>query len=526
MQCDTFMYVLSSDAGMKIFSIVAYAGLALLVASDLKAQGPGMGAGAAGSGRAVQLPTSLGPGVGAVAAQQSASGTGASTLNSSVQVSGAESGSIPSAGQISSLTLADAVKLALRYNLGPITANNSQRAARAERIQALSALLPNLSASASETETQVNLAAYGFKFNIPPGFGISIPTIVGPYSYFGAQGSLSQSIYDPVSRRNLQSARQLERASALSARDEREVVVLAAGGTYLQTVALQAEVASQQAQVTNARAIYRQALTRKEAGTNSKIDVMRSLVEMQTEEQRLTSLQADYRKQKIALARIVGIPLGNDFTLTDQLTPQQIAIPDAASAVAEALNGRQDLKAIEAQVNAAERALAAARAERLPSVSVNGDYGVLGPSIASNHSVFAVTGSLNVPIWQGGRVRGDIAQAEATLQQRQAELADARGRIEQEVRDALVELETAAGQVRVAETNRNYANETLAEARDRFSAGVATTVEVVQAQQQVAGAEADYISSLFSLNLAKLSLARARGNAETDIPDLLKGARP
>jgi outer membrane protein TolC len=140
--------------------------------------------------------------------------------------------------------------------------------------------------------------------------------------------------------------------------------------------------------------------------------------------------------------------------------------------------------------------------------------------------VFAVTGSLNVPIWQGGRTKGDIQQAEATLYQHQAEFADQRGRVEEEVRAALIELGTAKGQVGLAESNRKYANETLSQARDRFNAGVATTVEVVQAQEQLARAESDYISSLFSFNLAKLALGRATGNIENEIPDLLKGNRP
>jgi outer membrane protein TolC len=133
---------------------------------------------------------------------------------------------------------------------------------------------------------------------------------------------------------------------------------------------------------------------------------------------------------------------------------------------------------------------------------------------------------VNVPIWHGGRTKGDIQQAEATLHQRQAELDDQRARVEQDVRNALIELETAAGQVKLADSNRNYANETLAEARDRFAAGVATTVEVVQAQEQVANAESDYISSLFSFDLAELSLARATGGAEAELPDLLKESRP
>jgi len=137
-----------------------------------------------------------------------------------------------------------------------------------------------------------------------------------------------------------------------------------------------------------------------------------------------------------------------------------------------------------------------------------------------------VTGSVNVPLYTGGRIKADVQQAETTLKQRQSELADARGRVEGEVRTALIELETAVNQLKVAATNRDYARETLTEARDRFEAGVATTVEVVQAQEQVATAEADYVSTLFSYNLAKLTLARATGDAENGLPELLGGNRP
>jgi outer membrane protein TolC len=131
-----------------------------------------------------------------------------------------------------------------------------------------------------------------------------------------------------------------------------------------------------------------------------------------------------------------------------------------------------------------------------------------------------------MPIWNGGRTHADIEQATAVLNQRQAELADQRGRVEQDVRTTLIELQTANGQVRLGENNRSLANETLTEARDRFAAGVATTVEVVQAQQQLAAAESDYISSLYSFNLAKLALARATGEAENNFSEALKGSHP
>jgi outer membrane protein TolC len=302
--------------------------------------------------------------------------------------------------------------------------------------------------------------------------------------------------------------------------------VLAVVGSYLQTLAAEARVASQSAQVGNAQAVYNQAVVRKQAGTNARIDVTRSLVELQTQQQRLSSLQADVRKQKIGLARLIGLPLDREITLSDTLVSGEPNLPDPAGIIQRAFEHRSDLKAAEAQVRAAEAALAAAHAERLPTISLNGNYGVIGPNPATTHGVFAVTGSLNVPIYEGGRIKSDVQQAEATLHQRQAELADQRGTIEQQVRTALIDLETAAGQVRLARTNRDYANETLSEARDRFSAGVATTVEVIQAEEQVAGAENDYISSLFSFNLAQISVARASGDAESSLPNLLRGARP
>jgi outer membrane protein TolC len=450
-------------------------------------------------------------------------------VNGSIQIGGDFLGSVPAdkipAGRVT-LALADAVKLGLAANLGALTADDTARASRALRLSALSNLLPYLSIDVSETSTQVNLAAFGFKFNLPPGLGFSIPTVVGPFQYSQALGNLTQSVWDPVARRNWHASQESERASNLSARDAREMVVLAVAGAYLQTIATDAQVISQRAQVDNAQAVYHQAEVRKEAGTNARIDVTRTLVELQGQEQRLNALQADLRKQKLALARLIGLPLDRELVLSDPLAFNPSAVPEPAGAVQQAFQARWDLKAAESQVRAAEIVVSAAHAERLPSATLTADYGVLGPSPGSNHGVYTVTGAVNVPLYQGGRVKADVEQAEATLHQRQAELADQRGRVEQEVRSALIELETAIGEVRLAENNRGFANETLREAQDRFNAGVTTTVEVVQAQEQVASADSDYISGLFAFDLARISLSRAMGQAETDLPTLLSASAP
>jgi outer membrane protein TolC len=512
----------------KAAQLILLSGFAVVVASWGQIVSPGTTG--AGSTRAMPLPLSGRDSAGAsVSTEQKTENGGIETLTGSVQVNGNFQGSAPSTalppGAIT-LTLADAVQRGLQANLGTLTADNSLRAARAERLQALSSLLPNISATASDTSSQVNLAAFGFKFNVPPGLNFSIPTVVGPFNYSQAQAVLSLSVYDLVLRRNWQATKESERASVLSAKDARELVVLAVAGTYLQTVATAARIESQQAQVENAQAVNRQAEVRRAAGTNARIEVVRTLVELQTQQQRLNSLESDLRKQTIVLARLIGVPLDRSLILSERLAFNAATLPDTTSAVQQAFQHRSDLEAAEAQVRAAERVLSAARAERLPSVSLNADYGILGTNPVSGHGVYSVTGSVSVPIWQGGRIRGGIEEAEAALRQRKAELADQRGRVEQDVRTALIELETAMGQVRLAETNRDYANETLMEARDRANLGVTTTVEVVQAQEQVAGAESDYISSLFSFDLARLALSRATGQAEADLPSLLTGSRP
>ncbi|HEX5229357.1 MAG TPA: TolC family protein, partial [Bryobacteraceae bacterium] len=408
------------------------------------------GAGAQRSTPAMQLPESGRQTPGSVTPlQQAAPSPGASVVNSSIQIGGDFAGSVQDAktpaGSVT-VTLADAVKLGLAANLGVLTADDTSRAARAQRLRALSNLLPSVSIDASETSTQVNLAAFGFKFNVPPGFGFSIPTVVGPFQYSQLLGNVSQSVWDPVSRRNWHASQESERASNLSARDAREMVVLAVAGAYLQTVATAARVDSQRAQVDNARAVNHQAEVRKEAGTNARIDVTRTLVELQSQQQRLNALQSDLRKQKLALERVIGVPLDREIVLSDPLAFNSPSVPNTSETIQQAFQARWDLTAAESQVHAAELVVSAAHAERLPSASIIADYGVLGPTPVSNHGVYSVVGSVNVPLYQGGRVKADIEQAEATLHQRQAELADQRGQVEQEVRTALIELETAIGE--------------------------------------------------------------------------------
>jgi outer membrane protein TolC len=487
---------------------------------------PSSSGSSSGSSTAVALPASgrnnQGGSVGADEQPVPGTTTSVNTLNPTVQISGPYSGSarsttaMPFSGKLS---LQEALERGLTYNLGAVGLAQSVRQNSAQVTIARSALLPNLNSNLSETVEQNDLAALGLRISVP---GFHIPTIVGPFNYFALQATLSQTVANLTQLNNYRSAQATARAGNYSLRDARDLVTLAVGGAYLQTLAAQARVEAAQAQLDTANAVLHQSTEQNAEGVLAQLNVDQNQVRTLTQQQQIITLRNDLAKQKINLARLVGLQPTAGYELTDSFpyTPAPVASVDAA--VALAIQQRADLKAAQAHVEAAVKALAAARAERLPSASVSGNYEVIGTNPSQSHGAFTVVGTVSIPLWQGGRTAGDIAQAQAVLAQRQAELDDTRGQIEAEVRQACLDLEAAAGQVEVANKNLQVSKETLEMTRTRMEAGVINTLEVVQAQQTVASAQLDLIESVFAHNLAKLSLARAQGRAAEQVPQLLK----
>ncbi len=452
-------------------------------------------------------------------------GESVNTLNSTVQAQGSYQGSVPTsrtAGAPLAISLDDAVARGIKTNLGSVEFQQSLRQAQGLTTVARSYLLPQVNAALTGVDQQTDLAALGFgslHFSLP---GFNFPTVIGPYHYFDLRAGVSQSILDKTQLNNYRAAQQNAKSTEFSAQDAHDLVALAVTGTYLQVISSAARVDSARAQSATAQETYKEAVDRHNAGVAARIDVTRSQVEFQTEEQRVISLENDLAKQKIALARLIGLPPGQQFTLTDTLPFAPLDGLPIEDALARAYATRADLKAAESQVHAAENTRRAAAAERLPTISAGADYGVIGTDPTNSHGTFSVSGSVRVPIFNGRRAHGDIEQANAALQQRRAEYEELRGRIDADVRTAFLDLNSAAQQVAVADSNRRLAADTLQQARDRFAAGVADTIEVVQAQESVAGAERDYIASLFSHNLAKATLARAMGQADQNIKQFLR----
>ena len=217
------------------------------------------------------------------------------------------------------------------------------------------------------------------------------------------------------------------------------------------------------------------------------------------------------------------MPLGQEFDLTDQLAYSEINPPTVDDALKLAYRSRNDLRATLDSEKAAAQSLSAAKGERFPVIAANGDYGDVGPTFGQSHGDFAFQAGVNIPIFTGGRIKGDITQAEAQLRQRKAEAENVRGQIDYDVRTAFLNLNAAKEQVEVTKQNVSLANESLARSKDRFTSGVTDSVEVVQAEQALASANNQYITSLYSHNLAKLSLARALGIARTNYEQYLGG---
>jgi outer membrane protein TolC len=479
--------------------------------------------------RFTQLPLS-GRQQGGPSVQQSAvpsASSSVNTVNTHVDVQGPYSGSAldpnPPSGVIT-LTLGEAIRRGLEFNLGKIGADAALRQAFAQRISARSSLLPTVSASLSENAAKVDLAAEGFSASAFGDTGFNFPSVVGPFHYYDARATLQQSLIDITAVHNLKSAHQSENAARFDAVQARDEVVLAVTGTYLQLMASAALIEAQRVEVQYAEATYEQAHAQVDAGNKAPIEANRSLVELQTEQQRLRSQLGDLRKQKNNLARLIGLPLNLDLQIAEKLHAQPSENTTVEEAVRRSWAQRQDLKSAEAQLSAAEEARKAAGAEHLPSATVNGYYGVEGINPDHGNAVFQASASLNIPVFNGGRIHADTIQADAVVTQRRAELSNERGAVELDVRNAYIDLTVANDQVVTAEGNRTLALVTVQQSQDRFAVGVANSVEVINSQQALAAADHDYVSSLFAQNLARVALAHAVGEAEKDISELFKGS--
>jgi outer membrane protein TolC len=405
------------------------------------------------------------------------------------------------------LSLDDAIQRGLKANLGIILTGTQADAARAQRLSQLQSLLPSVDFNAKESVQQVDLPAQGLRL---PG----LPTIIGPFGYTDVRASLSWSLVNVNSLRTYLSDRHNFASAQLSAQDARDMVVLTVGNAYLLVLADETQVASAQAQVATSKVSLDQAIANHQAGTAPELDELRARVDYQSQEQQLIAAQNALEKDRLALARVIGLPLAQQFTLTDQAPYAEFDQLDVDALIKQAHANRKDLAALVEQEKAAEEQRKAATADRLPTVKINADYGDIGTTLAHSHGTADASATLSVPVFKEFALRGEAQQAQAQLDTTKAQLSDKNAQVDADVRDALLDIQSAQQQVQVARSSVDLANEALREAQERYKNGVSDNLAVSQAQQSVAQANDQYVASLYRDNVAKLSLARALGAGE------------
>ncbi len=419
-------------------------------------------------------------------------------------------------GTVLDLTLEDAIARGLRQNLGLILQASSVESANGQRLQQLQTLLPTITAGATIEVEKIDLAAYGLKFS-------GIPATIGPFQVVDFRAFLTQNLLNINSLQSYIASRHNFTAAKLSAEDARNLVVLTVGNAYLVCVADGARIEAVNAALKTAKLTFDQAVAAHEAGTSPRLDVLRAQVDYQSEQQTLISTANQLAKDKITLARTIGLPLDQKFQTTDTEPYKPLDNLDPDAAFTAALKTRKDLQADEQQVEGARSQQKAARADQYPVISTNGDFGDIGETPGHSHGTFTATGQVSVPILQVYRFRGEKQVAAASLAQSEARLSDAAQQVNADIRSNILDIQSAAKLVDAARSNVDLATEALSEAQQRFRAGVADNLPVSQAQTTFEQANDQYISALYQHNVAKLSLARALGVAQTNYKDYLGG---
>jgi outer membrane protein TolC len=417
------------------------------------------------------------------------------------------------------LTILDTINRAIQHNLGVLNAEETVDRAKGTRWTALGELLPTAEARLSETRQIFNLAAFGLD---PQQLGF--PAVVGPFNLFDARVAVTQPIIDLHATNRLRAENHNVLAAQLTVRSARDLVVLVSANIYLEVLAARARTESVRAQLETAEAALQQATNMRANGLVAGIDVIRADVQASTQRQRLTAAQNDLEKTKLRLAHVIGLPIGQAFDVVEELP--YVPPPDLTleAALNQAYQARPDYLAALERVKAAEADRRAIIGEMLPDVRVSADYGPLGLTPANSVNTYALVGAINVPIFNG-RTRGRLAEADADLKMRRSEAEDLKAGIYYDVRSAFLDLQSTAERLQVATRARDLASEELAQARDRFSAGVTNNLEVIQAQESVALSSEQYIQALYGFNVAKALLARGLGIAEEATRQLLGGAR-
>ena len=415
----------------------------------------------------------------------------------------------PAAGAVR-LTLDQAVSLALKQNPTAQIAILAAAQSVQDKNLALADLLPQVNARISDEAQKVNLLAqFGGKTPFP-GF----PKSLGPYQLFSAGPSVSAPVFDLTLWRKYQAARETMNASKASSLSTREQVILLVVSQYIGTLRAVANVQASESRVQLAQALYDQAADLQKEGVGTGIDTLRANVELQNEKQRLLEAQDEKATSTFGLSRLLNLDPRQDIELADSLSFFDTPQPEVGASIDEALAGREEWKSLEAQLRAAGAEKQAAQYSRLPSVRFDGNFAYLGSSSSTTLPTYNYEASVNLPLFTGGRIHAEVVRADLEIRKLQQQEDDLRNQIALDVKTALINLDSARNQVQVANLGVQLSKEEVDQARDRFKAGVANNIEVIQAQDSLARANDNQIAALYRFNQARADYARSIGQME------------
>ena len=428
------------------------------------------------------------------------------TLAGDVKVERATPGTMP-------LSIDEAIDLGLKRNLGILLQVQNQRLVHGQVLTVKNNLLPSLTAVAKTSAQQVNLAALGFK----PGkidFTANFPTIV-KVDVTSAQMNLSQQLFNVPAYYLYRAAQKADDVASWSMLNQRGTVALNVGTQYLRAVADASQIDNAKALLKADEVALNQATASHDAGVGTNLDVLRARVQLQTQQQALINAENTFAKDKIALNRLIGLPAEQELTLTDSAPYAEFAELPLDEAMKLAMERRKDLRSLQSQMEVADRTLKAVKYERLPSLSAEGFYGVVGETQGLYHGVFSAMGKLSFPIFEEAQLRGEREVATAQLTGLKQQITSLKVTIEQQIRSSMLDVDAANEQVKVARSNVDLATQALQDTTDRFAAGVDDNLPVVQAQATLASAQSRLVETLYRYNQAKLALARNTGVVET-----------
>jgi outer membrane protein TolC len=437
---------------------------------------------------------------------------------------------VPPTDGVKPLTLDEAIGMGIEHNLALVEARQQEQSAKARSLASLQPLLPTVTAQGDSEAKQINLAALGFSNGVVKEFAPLFPNLnIADFSEIvkvnitDAMVNYSQTLFSLPNIDRYRASKQSVVAAYYNKQSSRGLVVLTVGDAYLQALALSAQVDSAKELLEADRVLLEQAIAEHQAGTAANLDELRARVQFQTQQQAVISDEVNFEKAKIALNREIGLPAEQQIQLTDTQPYADLAAMNIAQAKEMAYRSRQDYQGLQAQVRAAQLQRRAAKWERLPTLDFQGNYGVTGVTGGSYHGTFVAAGSLNLPVFQEAKFRGDSGVAEANLTNLNQQLDGLREQINQQLRDSLLDVQTTNELVRVARSNVDLARTELDQTTLRFQAGVDDNLPVVQAQATLANAETNLINTTSQHNQAKLGLARNLGIVDTQYATYLHG---